>query len=108
MVFLISRRHKRFIKSFGEKIQYADMDVEKTVADWKKYLEKLEQVPYSKLTSKEIFKITSDNQLKDELGIIDRFIYATAEKPATKSSFDFLLNFAEARYRLKIDQIKHG
>ena len=84
------------------------INVEKSVADWKKYLEKLEQVPYSKLTSKEIFKITSDSQLKDELGVIDRFIYATKEKPETKSSFDFLLNFTESRYHLKIAQIKHG
>lgn len=108
MVYWIGRRHKKFVKNFSERIQATDIDVEKSVADWKIYLEKLEQVPYSKLTSKEIYKITSSAQLKDELGVIDRYIYATSEKPQTKSSFEFLLSFAETRYHKKIDHIKHG
>lgn len=107
-VFWVSRRHKRFIKTFTEYIQSDDIEVEKSIAFWKRYLEKLEQTPYSKLTTKEIFENTEDISLKENLAVIDRYIYATAEKPDTSDSFEFLLNFAEDRYHQKIDQIKNG
>lgn len=107
-VYWLSRRHKRFMQSFGELIEKPDSSVEKSVSAWKKYLEKLEQNPYSKMTTKEIFEVTKDDALRKQLGLIDRFIYTNKEKPDTKNSFEFLLNYADSRYKEKIDQIKHG
>ena len=107
-VYWLGRRHKKFIKTFDELIHTDNIDVEHTLAKWKNYLEKLEQVPYSKLTTKEIYRDTGDEHLRENLDIIDRFIYATKEKPDTKESFEFLLLFADERYHQKISQIKNG
>lgn len=107
-VYWLSRRHKRFVKSFNELINSDNLEVEKCLSTWKKHLEKLTQSPYAKLTTKEIYGQTKNPELKEQLGLIDRYIYATTEKPDTKSSFEFLLEFAETSYHERIDQIKHG
>lgn len=107
-VFWIGRRHKRFVKTFAEYIEVTEIEVEKSIGYWKRYLEKLEQSPYSKLTTKEIVATINNEDLKANLEVIDRFIYATTEKPETKASFQYLLNLAEERYHQKIDQIRHG
>ena len=84
------------------------LNVEKTLVAWKKYLEKLEQKPYSKLTTSEIDKIIEDPELKEQLAIIDRYIYATREEPKTTGAFNYLLTFARERFHKKIAQIKNG
>jgi len=107
-VFWITRRHKRFIQSFKGNIDTQTIEVEKSLALWKRYLEKLESVPYTKFTSKEIVSFTNAPTLREQLGIIDRYIYTLQEKPDTKVPFEQLLEFAIGRYELKVNQIKHG
>lgn len=107
-VYWLGRRHKRFIKQFGEAITLKEIEVEKSLASWKKYLEKLEQIPYSKFTTKEITAAIKDDTLKEYLSIIDRYIYTTKDKPETKPAFEALLGLVEERYNKKIDQIKNG
>ena len=107
-VYWLRRRHKRFTHSFAHLIEASNLEVEKTLASWKKYLEKLESQPYSKLTTKEMHRIFDDPLLKENLDIIDRYIYATNNKPDTRASFTTLLEFTENRYQQKIDQIKNG
>jgi hypothetical protein len=107
-VFWLGRQHKRFIGSFTVLIQARNIEVEKSIATWKKYLERLEQQPYAKLTTKEIHRILDDSRLRESLDLIDRYIYTTREKPDTRKAFEFLQEFAVIRYHAKIDQIKNG
>ena len=107
-VYWISRRHKKFLAGFRDQINAQEIAVEKTLGSWKVYLEKLESKPFTKLTTKEIVGLTKDQDIKNGLSTIDRYIYAVNDKPDTSESFEQLLTFAIARYQLRIKEVKHG
>lgn len=107
-VYWINRRHNRFVASFTELINTDTIKVEKSLKVWRRYLEKLEGLPYSKLTTREIFEQLEEEDLLLNLGIIDRFIYSPHEKPDTSAAFVYLLDFAVERHHQRINQIKNG
>lgn len=107
-IFFLGKRHKKFVKGFEWELQKESLKVEKLVAEWKRYLERLEGVPYSKYTSKEIIKHTGNKHLQEQLNIIDRYIYDQRVKPDTHEAFRYLLTMATEHYEDKILIIKHG
>jgi len=81
-------------------------DVVKLMGIWKKYLEKLESNPYTKLSTKEIKLIINDENLHEILVKADKLIYA--------NKYDGTLNFAllrqkaNERFEQKIKEVTHG
>lgn len=81
---------------------------EDALSDWKKYLERLEKVPYSKYTTKEILAFDNNQELKDTLKIIDRTIYGKVEQKEIFKSFQDIEDFTQHRYTMALDRIKNG
>jgi hypothetical protein len=107
----LQKNYQKFIETFSGHVQQltANFSREKTeiaVPLWKKYLEQLEQKPYTKLTSRETMRIEADEQLGTALQRIDRAIYGN--ESAVLEPLQNLKKFAEERFYKKMEAIKHG
>ena len=110
--YRMKRTHRKFIEQFF----YLMRDVsgnnpnntpEHVLAVWKKYLERLEKKPISKLTTKEILVLHNNGQLRDNLRLIDRSIYGGEKGNDLFAGFDYLMKFSIEIYEQKIKEIKN-
>ena len=79
--------------------------VEHIVAVWKKYLERLENFPYSKLTTKEILTIDQNRHFKETLKSLDRNIYDRLDAIHLVELFDNLQEFGQQRFMQRLERI---
>ncbi len=108
----LSRNHIAFLNRFGEHLEKLEREpssalAEDTLVLWKKYMEGLEDRPYTKLTTKEILKLAVDENLGEALHHIDRVVYAHDRAFSTKI-FDELRTFAQAQFLRKTEEVNHG
>ncbi|MEM9340510.1 MAG: hypothetical protein AAGA66_17380 [Bacteroidota bacterium] len=75
---------------------------------WKKYQEKLEQFPFTKLTTREILVKEVNQELEKPLKSIDRLIYGKRDTETVYQDFQQIEDFTQHRYNKKVDEIKHG
>lgn len=108
----MSRQYQKFITQYDNlvfKLQ-ADSSIkakEGLVIFWKKYLEKIERKPYTKLTTKELVKINKEDEaLKTALQNIDRAIYGNISDITVENSFATLKTTASNKYQGKVTEIK--
>ncbi len=112
-LYLIGRDYKSFIRNF-EKIEIAYIsqtttsELELTLSTWKKYLEKLEKLPYTTLTSKEISKLFDYNQLTSSLQNFDRAIYGGYVNENLTNSIVNLRETATLRYQQKQKELENA
>jgi hypothetical protein len=71
-------------------------------------MEDLENLPYTKQTSKEIVLNTDNEPLRTSLRSIDRSIYGNFMDQDLIHSFYFLSEYSEDRYNKKIQEVIHG
>src|SRR5690606_1681594 len=106
----LQRNYSKFTENYNANLarmrQEATSEVaESTVGMWKKYLENLEYQPYTKLTTKETIRLLKDDTIKSNLQHIDRSIYG--RQPVQVQAFEGLMNFAEHKYRQKLEEVLH-
>lgn len=82
--------------------------IEEILVTWKKYMEKLEDRPFTKYTSKEILKVGFEKELKTVLQTIDRSIYGAIGDEEMHKNFEALEDFTLERYQTKTKEVKHG
>jgi len=107
-IFWLKKRHNKFVRLFENRIGKKSIMVEKTMAFWKNYLEKLLSKPYTKLTSKEIIELSDNEKLAANLELIDRNIYAGDQSTDAEEAFRYLLAHAIDQYHNKVKEIKNG
>lgn len=112
-ILLMSRTHKRFLNKFNLKLgalrdNRAGIDPEVILGDWKKYMEKLEKEPYTKLTTKELIGLHADQRLKDNLRSIDRYIYGNIKEKPLHEHFEKLLEYSIERYDVRLKELRDG
>ena len=71
-------------------------------------MEKLNRLPFTKLTTKEIQTIYPDKDLKTSLIRIDRAIYGGLQFGEVPESFDYLRRVSEDSYHTKVEEIRNG
>lgn len=108
----IKKNHQQFINNF-ETLQQKQNEPKSKLAEnllihWKKYLEKLESRPYTKLTTKEIIMQYNPETIADDLKLVDRAIYASAQDNSVDESFNALKEFANHQYEHKVEEVKNG
>lgn len=81
---------------------------ENSLVQWKLFLEKMENRPFSKLTTKEIMSLDYTSELKDTLKNIDRCIYGGISDENLYKSFQAIEDFTQHRYSVITDQIKNS
>jgi hypothetical protein len=110
--FRVKRMRKafdQFIYNFNDSIEqlksnYTPSSAEKSLTLWKKYLENLEDRPFTKLTSKEILRTPESEPLKTPLTTVDRLIYA-GMPPNNFDAFYELKSYSEDRFYKKLEEI---
>ncbi|QOI97734.1 MAG: hypothetical protein HRU69_09615 [Flammeovirgaceae bacterium] len=86
--------------------QFDPQLAERALALWKKYLEKLEQKPYTKLTTREMLLLETDSALGPALKALDGAIYG--HQTSIDKPMEQLGKMAEQRFLKKLNDVKHG
>ncbi len=115
MIYKLSRLHRKFMEKFNIEIHAAEESVgskikpiEHLIDDWKLYMEKLNQKPYTKLTTREIKLIYKDNQLNNALVCIDKAIYGGLTDKKLVDSFYYLRSASENSFNSKMMEVRNG
>jgi len=109
------RRMRRTYLSFQERFVHAveNLGVEGTPRNaeealllWKRYMEELEQYPFTKSTSREILRRYSSNLLGTALRNIDRAIYGGYD--ASRDPFVYLQTYSREQFEKREAELKNG
>lgn len=110
--YRLQKQHDRFMVYFekltAEKPSELSKHAEEVIVVWKGYLEKLEPWPYRTLTTRELLTTAHAPELEDAMHSIDRAIYSPTANLVPPQSYAALRDFAENRFQIKLDQLKHG
>ena len=103
------RSFEKYLKSFAESVEilkasYSITQAENALSIWKKYLESLEEIPFTKYTSKEILQIANNDNLAAPLKTVDRLLYAGIE-PSSFDAFYELKSYSEDCFYRKLQEI---
>ena len=71
-------------------------------------MEGLENLPFTKLTTKEIVLLMQSSSLEETLKSIDKNIYSRATVSALQNDFEFLKDYTQDRYNHISEVIKNA
>ena len=83
-------------------------EIEQSYNQWKSFLERLEGIPYTRLTSKEILKLKETSELKEVLKNIDRCIYGNGDTNGVYKDFQSIEDYTQHRYSVIVNEIKNN
>lgn len=106
----MARAHDQFLDDIAQlisslKIAGKPDTAEQAINLWRRYLEKLEGLAFTKFTSKEISKLPFAEELKDPLTAVDRCVYGKLESGTVYQDFQHLEDFAENRYAHQVNKL---
>ena len=112
-LYRLNKGLEKFKAGFEQQIDALSNDttkanIEKTLKYWKSYMEGLENLPYTKLTTKEIVFLTQSSSLDETLKSIDKNIYSRATVSALQNDFEFLKDYTQDRYNHISEVIKNA
>jgi hypothetical protein len=106
----LDKEYKDYVKRLWEAMQrvqteFSPMNAEAALSIWKKYMERLEQKPYTKYSSKEILQLINDANLPGTLQTVDRMVYGGIA--SDRKVFEELAEVSKTRYNDKIEKVSH-
>lgn len=112
-LYRLRKQHEKFLSTYGSFINQSNgtdpgSKAEKTLNYWKSYMEKLEKIPFSKLTTKEVSRLIEDKNLVSTLKIMDRNIYGRHNSEEIQENLRSLEDIANKRYEEKVEEVKNG
>jgi hypothetical protein len=112
-LYRLRKSLEKFKSGFDEQIEALAQDttkqnIERTLVYWKRYMETLEGLPFTKLTTKEIVLLMQSSSLDETLKSIDKNIYSKAVVSALQNDFEFLKDYSQDRYNHITEVIKNG
>lgn len=107
----MNRNYRIFVQQFGETLDRLGKEASTRIAEealwtWKRYMEDLENYPFTKSTSREILRKYSNDQLAQALRVIDRGIYGGYN--TTTDPFRFLQDYSRQQFEKREAEVKHG
>lgn len=112
-LYRMRKRYEQFSNSFSDFVRKLREHPELPVAEaafvsWKSYLESLEGIPYTKLTTREILKGEENETLKTALKNIDRCIYGRVADKEIAKQFEMLEDISADKYLKKKVEVANG
>lgn len=103
--------HERFIRAFNENLHEVGRSpgsraTEVTLSVWKSYMEQMESMPFTKMTSRETMALEQDSKLGDSLRQVDRAIYGSGS--GTTGPLEQLRDYAVKKYHKRILKLLNG
>jgi hypothetical protein len=107
----LTKNHADFLNRFAEAMNqlqsdFTSLKAENALVIWKKYMEGLDQKPYTRYSSKEILRMLNEGNLATALRSIDRMVYGG--RAADAHVFDELREVSRSHYDDKISKLKNG
>lgn len=107
------KEYLRFSDYLTEQIRLLKVDpqpatAEHTLTEWKNYVERLENLPFSTLTSREILQMEFTQELRDPLKTIDRCVYGGHLNENLYKDFQSIEDFTQHRYGKAVADLKNG
>lgn len=113
-LYRLNKLHKKFLEEYKNRMAKLESngkdvkDIEFLLWKWKDYMELLKDMPYTKLTTKEINQISPDKELNLALNEIDKAIYSGKYAIQVSNTFEFLRRVSEDSFNDKVEEIKNG
>ena len=109
----MKKAHELFLSKFGQVIDQLNKEGNPETSEiginlWKQYLEKLEKLPMTKLTSKEITSYNFAKELSDSFLAIDQCVYGKVKSEKIYLDFQLLEDFAQNRFELHCEILKES
>jgi hypothetical protein len=106
----LDKDHVAFLQSFADALQhvqseFSQMNAERALVIWKRYMERLEERPYTKYSTKEIVQMLNEAGLSTALRSIDRMVYGgVVQNPDV---FEQLREVSRSHYSEKIRKVNN-
>ncbi len=107
-IYRIKKRNTEFLLNFDNLVANHFLSSEEILFLWKTYLEKLLDKPFTKLTSKEITSLLTQENLGNSLIAIDRNIYGPKDESLLSDAYENIKEVAKNEYLNKVNQIANG
>ena len=112
-LYRLKKKLEKFNEAFDDQIHSLEDNlskekVESVLKYWKSYMEGLEKIPFTKLTTKEIVQLQQNSSLEETLKSIDRNIYSTVIANALQNDFEFLKDYSLDRYNHVTEVIRNA
>ncbi|GJM60200.1 hypothetical protein [Persicobacter diffluens] len=101
----LERQHRQFLGNFDQHTSKREEEALSSL--WKHYMEKVDNRPYPKLTTKEIGKILQQPEVLETLRLIDMNIYSQQAQQIDTQNYDRLRDLAISKYEDKLNQLKN-
>ena len=110
-LFRLRKKHEKFIAEFDKQVIELEIIKDKELTEhlllfWKSYMEKVNKLPFKKLTTKEIALMTKDEGIQNALREIDKSIYGTHFDENVLETVPKLKYFATNAYDEAVTKIK--
>jgi hypothetical protein len=107
----LRKNHNKFQETYSTIVRNVQSAFSVPVAEsalvvWKKYMEEIDNKPYTRLTTRELMALSKDEVLGKNLGVIDRALYG--HDTSVVESLENLKGIAEMRFQKKLEEVKHG
>jgi hypothetical protein len=107
----LNKAHVEFLHRFADaqsqlSTGFSIMKAETALVIWKRYMESLEEKPYTKYSSKEILRLLEDKDLAPALKTIDRMVYGGVV--SNSEVFDELREVSRSHYNEKLRKVNNG
>jgi hypothetical protein len=112
-LYQLKKGQKAFQEQFGKSLESLRKSPNKrrsedTLIVWKQYMERLDRLPYTKLTTREIVKLQGGEAVQNDLRAIDRGIYGKSSNGELIRHFEHLEQHTNKRFTQKIEEIKNA
>jgi hypothetical protein len=107
-LYHLKKRNGKFIVAFDQMIKSNYLDCEPILIQWKSYLEKLKDEPYTKLTTREIVEMSQKSNIEEALVAIDKNIYGPKDKSLLKDAYQSIRDIAVEEYKETVREITNG
>lgn len=106
----LNKDHVAFLQTFGDALQhvqseFSQLNAERALVVWKRYMERLEERPYTKYSTKEIVHMLDETELSKALRSIDRMVYGGVV--SNTEVFNELREVSRSHYSEKIRKVNN-
>lgn len=109
-LYRMRKAHEKFVAQYEQNLAKLQATAAKDSAEeslnfWKKYMEKLEKIPYTKLTTKEVAQYHKNLDFQNTLRNMDKNIYGRFKVKEAYNDLENLKTFADERYLAKTEEV---
>lgn len=109
----LKSQYQQFSELFNSYITKLKVDPEPELAEkalvfWKNYQQRLDKIPFSVMTTKEILSHDFAQEIESPLKSIDRVVYGKRIQENIFQDFEQIEDFTQHRYGKKVEEIKDG